>query len=264
MVKPILVSTLVGAPARRSRGEPVLERLRREILLGRYAPGDRLPPERELSSRLGTNRNTLRESLRTLESENLLRARQGDGTIVLDWRASGEINLLPSFLSEETPPEERLDAITTLFELRTLLVDQVIELAVTRGQMDDWLAVEAALEELRALPSGSPAAAADVEVFRRITRASHNLLIVWVFNTFAKIFIELGRRFPLLWTTDEAYVAALGRVLDHLRAGRGPRARREMARLFDERAGDVMVKLRSLTGRAEPAPARRRRARRRP
>src|SRR5581483_9881877 len=103
MVKPIQIAP---PSARRSRGEPAVVRLRRDLLLGRYRPGTRLPPERELAERLGTNRNTLREALRTLESENLVRARQGDGTIVLDWRSTAEINLLPSFLAEETPADE--------------------------------------------------------------------------------------------------------------------------------------------------------------
>src|SRR2546430_17039742 len=100
MVKPIgnAVATrppqtpaLAPPSAPRARGEGVVARLRRDILLGRFQPGDRLPPERELATRLSTNRNTLREALRILESENLVRARQGDGTIVLDWRTSGEI-----------------------------------------------------------------------------------------------------------------------------------------------------------------------------
>src|SRR5438046_6735231 len=127
MVKPIPIAP---PSARRSRGETALIRLRRDILLGRWRPGARLPPERELAERLGTNRNTLREALRTLESENLVRARQGDGTIVLDWRAAGEINLLPHFLAEETPIDERFDALYTLFKLRDALIDHALQLAV--------------------------------------------------------------------------------------------------------------------------------------
>ncbi len=63
MVKPIPTAP---PSARRSRGESTLLKLRRDILLGRYRPGSRLPPERELAARLGTNRNTLREALRIL------------------------------------------------------------------------------------------------------------------------------------------------------------------------------------------------------
>src|SRR5262250_1135859 len=125
MVKPIEFPP----SARRARGESAVEKLRREILLGRYQPGARLPPERELALKLGTNRNTLREAIRTLESEKLVRARQGDGTLVLDWRIEGEINLLPHFLAEETPIDDRFEAVYTLFRLRDQLIDQAVYLA---------------------------------------------------------------------------------------------------------------------------------------
>src|SRR6478609_5022759 len=141
MVKPIEFPP----SARRARGESAVEKLRREILLGRYQPGTRLPPERELSLKLGTNRNTLREALRTLESEKLVRARQGDGTLVLDWRTVGEINLLPHFLAEETPVDERFDALYTLLRLRDSLIDQALYFAVGHTTDADIAALRGAL-----------------------------------------------------------------------------------------------------------------------
>jgi len=43
-------------------------------------PGDRLPPERELSPLLGVSRNTLRNLLHKLETRKLLSVRRGSGT----------------------------------------------------------------------------------------------------------------------------------------------------------------------------------------
>lgn len=51
---------------------------------GEWAPGWRLPAERELSESLGVNRMTLRQALQTLEQQGLLVRRQGDGTYVAD------------------------------------------------------------------------------------------------------------------------------------------------------------------------------------
>jgi GntR family transcriptional regulator len=45
-------------------------------------PGERLPSEPFLSKQLGVSRATLRESMRTFESQGLLRRRQGSGTYV--------------------------------------------------------------------------------------------------------------------------------------------------------------------------------------
>ncbi|MCI0521544.1 MAG: GntR family transcriptional regulator, partial [Chloroflexi bacterium] len=53
-----------------------------QIEAGELNPGDRLPPERELSEHLGVNRMTLRRALRALEGQGLLLRRHGVGTYV--------------------------------------------------------------------------------------------------------------------------------------------------------------------------------------
>jgi GntR family transcriptional repressor for pyruvate dehydrogenase complex len=229
--------------ARRTRGEPVAARLRRDILLGRYPAGGRLPPERELSARLGTNRNTLREALRTLESENLVRARQGDGTLVLDWRRGGELTLLPSFLAEDTPANERFHAILTLLNLRERLLDEVLGLATSHGTPEDFDDIQAGIDALRTARPGVETVHADVELYRRVVLSSHNLVVIWVFNTFAKIFLEMGERFPMAWELDEEYLEGLSQMLRWLRERRTGRAREEMRYAFEGRGMALVAQL---------------------
>lgn len=60
------------------------EELRRGLkaILQQAGDGMRLPPERELASRLGVARETLRRTLRELQHEGVLERRQGAGTFV--------------------------------------------------------------------------------------------------------------------------------------------------------------------------------------
>ena len=51
----------------KSRVEKTFEVLRNEILLGQYRPGERLPSERDLSSRFDVTRSVVRESIKKLE-----------------------------------------------------------------------------------------------------------------------------------------------------------------------------------------------------
>ena len=65
--------------------EETVERLLEGVKLGVYAPGDRLPPERELTRRLGISRITLREALRELAAAGYVETKRGrfGGTFVL-------------------------------------------------------------------------------------------------------------------------------------------------------------------------------------
>jgi DNA-binding GntR family transcriptional regulator len=79
-------------PARASRSEYVLERIRESIQNGDYKPGERLT-ELELAERLGVSRTPVREALRRLESDGLLVFEPWRGVVVaeLDHQQVGEL-----------------------------------------------------------------------------------------------------------------------------------------------------------------------------
>ncbi|MFF3020101.1 GntR family transcriptional regulator [Streptomyces sp. NPDC057939] len=62
--------------------EQVAGAIRRAIAEGECAPGDRIPPARDLSQALGVNANTVLRGLRALRDEGLLEFRRGRGVTV--------------------------------------------------------------------------------------------------------------------------------------------------------------------------------------
>jgi GntR family transcriptional regulator len=74
-----------GTRARpRLRSVSVQDELRQRIDRGEFPAGTRLPSEPELAAELQVSRATLREALRAMESDGLLRRRQGSGTFVAE------------------------------------------------------------------------------------------------------------------------------------------------------------------------------------
>jgi len=62
-------------------------------LIDRTSPGQRLPSEPDLAKQLGVSRATLRDAMRTFETQGLIRRRQGSGTFVV-----GKVQALDSGL----------------------------------------------------------------------------------------------------------------------------------------------------------------------
>src|SRR5689334_15804370 len=73
-------------PIDRSRplGDQVYLRLREAVLSGALRPGDRLPPTRELASRLSMARNTIVAAYARLRAEGYVAGMRSGGTRVSD------------------------------------------------------------------------------------------------------------------------------------------------------------------------------------
>lgn len=80
----------MNAPAVRTRRlyQALAEKLTRMIASGKFAPGDRLPAERELATMFNVSRPTVREAIIALEIEGLVEVRIGSGVYVINSHAT--------------------------------------------------------------------------------------------------------------------------------------------------------------------------------
>ncbi|MFI0349848.1 GntR family transcriptional regulator [Actinomadura sp. 9N407] len=75
----------------RALHEQVAAAIRRAIATGECAPGERVPPARELATALDINPNTVLRALRQLRDEGLLDFRRGRGIRVAARPETGEL-----------------------------------------------------------------------------------------------------------------------------------------------------------------------------
>jgi DNA-binding FadR family transcriptional regulator len=149
--------------------EQVADQLRELIVAGRLAPGERLPNEALLAREFGVSRATVREALRVLAAQNLLRTAKGAG--------GGSYVTLPTvdhiseFLQANIAllTESRDLTLEELIEARMLLEVPAARLAAQRRSEDD-------LERLRAAIPGEPLRLTAQEQFAR-NKDFHAVLI---------------------------------------------------------------------------------------
>jgi GntR family transcriptional repressor for pyruvate dehydrogenase complex len=117
-----------GLADTKKRYQQVVKAVQDAILAGRYEPGQRLPPERELAEEFKMSRPAIREAVIALEILGLVEARQGSGVYVLETAVS------------DTAARELDVGAFELTEARRLFEGEACALAasmITDAELDD-------------------------------------------------------------------------------------------------------------------------------
>ncbi len=216
---------------RESLSEQIATTLRGEILSGELAPGARLPAEPELARRFGTNRNTLREAIRSLEGLHLIAVRHGEGVSVQHFRQTGELSLRPHYLAESADPVEKAEVVLELLELRRFVLGEVAHHAASRASTEEIARLREQVAAVRLLqtspgpPSPAERVAADVEYYRRLIAAAHSVIYIWMWNTFDRAYTSMAGLLAALWVAPQGYVDQLSRATEAIAARDGELAR---------------------------------------
>lgn len=157
-----------------SRTDVVIEEVRRMILSGTLAPGDRLPVESDLAQLIGVSRGTLREGVRALSHLGVLETRQGSGTYVTELRP--DKLLAPVRFVVDLQPQASIEELQAV---RRILETAAVRIATARIDEAGLAAADAALEDgsaaiSRSTPDQEAAMAADMDFHRVLADATGN------------------------------------------------------------------------------------------
>lgn len=139
------------------------------IVSGRLAPGDRLPPEKELSEELGLSRSSLREAVKALAVIRVLDVRRGDGTYV----TSLEPNLLLEAMSFVVDLHQD-DSVLEIFAVRRILEPAAAEMAAHVATDDDIADLDRLLDDIGDEPVLENLVEHDLAFHSRIATATGN------------------------------------------------------------------------------------------
>jgi GntR family transcriptional repressor for pyruvate dehydrogenase complex len=151
-----------------SRLENLTRDLTSRIVGGEYSPGERLPTETQLQENWGVSRSVVREAMKVLASQGLVRIEQGRGTFVSDSDSAPLTTQITLALRRpragSTPSlSDGVGEWAALLDVRRVLEVAVAERASQHASENDFAAMQNAIEEMRARPA-QPAGYVDADI----------------------------------------------------------------------------------------------------
>lgn len=159
--------------------EQIVEMLIKYILEGGIRTGEKLPPERKLSSEFNVNRTTLREALKKLEQLKLITIRQGQGAIVDDLH-NASIEVLFYLLNVNGNID--LSILENILEARELFGTDVARLAAKRADQNDIEQMQIVINKILKATDPGDLQLLDFEFFRLLSLASKNMVYILLMN----------------------------------------------------------------------------------
>lgn len=157
------------------------------ILRGILRPGERLPPERDLSERLGVSRPSLRDAVATLQKQGLLTTRAGAGIYVADVLGSAFSPALTRLFAVHD------EAVFDYLSFRRDIEALAAERAVRLGSDSDLKVVQTVFDKMVAAQGGNDAeeeARLDAQFHTAIIEASHNVVMLHMMRSMFELLRE--------------------------------------------------------------------------
>jgi GntR family transcriptional regulator, transcriptional repressor for pyruvate dehydrogenase complex len=149
--------------------EQVVDQIQAWIAQNGLEVGDRLPPERELASRLGVSRATVSQALVAMEVVGMVSVRHGDGVVLVEPAGSAKVvNAL----------RRHAQQLPEIIEAREALETKLAALAAGRRTESDLAAMDEALAFMeRDIASGGRGVEGDERFHAAVTAAGHSPLL---------------------------------------------------------------------------------------
>lgn len=165
----------------------VIRQVESLILRGILRPGERLPPERDLSERMGVSRPSLREALADLQERGLLTTKAGAGVYVADVLGSAFAPALVKLFGSHD------EAVFDYISFRRDMEGLAAERAARLGSDTDLKVIDTIFQKMEsAHQKRNPAdeARLDADFHLSIIEASHNIIMLHMMRSMYELLRE--------------------------------------------------------------------------
>lgn len=226
---------------RTSLVQVVTDRLLSRIVSGEFPEGSALPPEDELAAQSGASRLTVREAVRVLASQQVLRPVQGRGTFV---GPADQWTSLEALIAMRKG--DAAQAVVQLVEVRAMVEVGAAELFAPLCSAADLATLEGDLDDMRSAHARADVAgfvAADLRFHDRILQGCGNPFVPATFQPIARALHAARERTSSVPAIREHAIADHGGVIAALRVGTSAAARAAMRKHLRQTRDDALQHL---------------------
>ena len=213
-----------AARSKQTRADEVAEILKRRILSGEHAPGEKLPPELSLASELNVNRFTVREAMNQLAELRLIARRPGAGTVVLDYSQNAGVDVI-EYLVLTADGVVNTDVLANLLEFARVLSSEIAALAAERRSDDDLAALDVIVARMRSEKNLSRLLWLDFEFNWTLAGAARNLVPRLLMNSVRGLLAKYVHLLETLWVSPGSITEGYEHVVEAVRNRDADRAR---------------------------------------
>ena len=203
--------------------EEIVAKIKDMVGKGRFKSGDQLPVERELAEVFRVSRSSVREALRSLESQGFIESRQGDGTYIARQPVESLVRPLASVISTEK------DDQMELFEMRRMIEPDLAYLAAERATEEEIAMMEKVLDlQEEKISRGESGTDVDKNFHYIMARAAKNKAILRITDNVIDLLAESREQYLQVEGRPQKSILRHREVLDAIRAGDPERAEKCM------------------------------------
>ena len=220
--------------------EEIVAKIKDMVEKGRFKAGDQLPVERELAEVFRVSRSSVREALRSLESQGFIESRQGNGTYIASQPVESLVRPLASVIFTEK------DDQMELFEMRRMIEPDLAYLAAERATEEEIAMMEKVLDlQEEKIARGESGTDVDKNFHYIMARAARNKVLLRIADNIIDLLAESREQYLQVEGRPQKSILRHREVLDAIRARDPERAEKCML----EHLVDIETSLFGTSGR---------------